>query len=258
MARLVYTSLLCLEVRSYHKCMLRVRINDQYSMKYELLCLAEVPVFFVITFLFTNVQTWSVAELLLHFKFTLIACCRVINMPWLLRLCSSPLLDAFCLETWNWRCHSTVLLLVLLLDNRIPSCRVLHSSDEVLSSISSFLISPTVPLSCYLSQCCLTKGKKKGYLRDLSNFPRYISCKSLFKTQDPSGIHLEKASHTQAKGKLLFCLSSLTGNKEYCCFAFCISEANLSAFIAFFQLQMENGDTEKNQARFTNKTTNII
>lgn len=77
-----------------------------------------------------------------------------------LRLCSS-LLDAFCVETWIWRGHSAVLLLALVPDDRIPSSKGLSSSDAVLSSSSSCLTSPTVPLSCYLSHCCLTEEKKK-------------------------------------------------------------------------------------------------
>lgn len=91
-----------------------------------------------------------------------------------LRLCSS-LLDAFCVETWIWRGHSAVLLLALVPDDRIPSSKGLSSSDAVLSSSSSCLTSPTVPLSCYLSHCCLTEEKKKRHLRDLPNFPRYTS-----------------------------------------------------------------------------------
>lgn len=170
-----------------------------------------------------------------------------------LRLCSS-LLDAFCVETWIWRGHSAVLLLALVPDDRIPSSKGLSSSDAVLSSSSSCLTSPTVPLSCYLSHCCLTEEKKKRHLRDLPNFPRYTSHKFLFKIQKPGGMHLEKAFHTQAKGKSLFCLSSPTGSKEHFCLSFCRFKADLSVLIAFFQLHMGNRETEKNQTGFITKT----
>lgn len=162
----------------------------------------------------------------------------------LCRLCGVLLLDAFCVETWSWRGHSAVLLLALLPDDRSPPPRGSAPRMQSWAVVPPVSHHPLCPcrVTCHSA---VSPRKKKRHLRDLPNFPRYISHKFLFKIQEPGGMRLEKSFHAQAKGKLPFCLSSPTGSKEHCCLAFCRFKADLSALIAVFQLHMGNRETEK-------------